>query len=125
MKIKLLLLSMIIGVHAYAQDTDMAITEEVEAVTEEVVEAEEAAVEAVEEEVAVQSEKMELTKDQLPQTVQDAVAAGDYATWEVGNLFSTATEEGTLYEINVSSEGKNVALTYDAEGALLKAEEQE
>ncbi len=117
MKIKLLLLSMIIGVHAYAQDTDIAVTEEVEAITEEVIEVEEA--------VAVQAEKVELTKDQLPQTVQDAVAAGDYATWEVGNLFSTATEEGTLYEINVSSEGKNVALTYDAEGALLKAEEQE
>ncbi len=116
MKIKLLLLSMIIGVQAYAQDADIAVTEEVEPVTEEVV-----AVEAV----ATQAEKTELTKDQLPQVIQDAVAAGDYATWEVGNLFSTATEEGTLYEINVSSEGKNVALTYDAEGALLKAEEQE
>ena len=75
-----------------------------------------------------QENKTEITKEQLPAAVATAMEQSDYAAWTVGKIFEVAPQQeggSKLYEIHVSGDDKAIALTYDPEGNLLKAEEQE
>ncbi len=78
--------------------------------------------------IIVQENKTEITKEQLPQAVVSAMEQSDYASWTVGKMYEIAPQEeggSKLYEIHITGEDKALALTYDPEGNLLKAEEQE
>lgn len=101
MKAKLLLLFMLLFAYAYAHEQSN---------------------------VLVQESKTEITKEQLPEAVATAMEQSDYAAWTVGKIYEVAPQQegGTkLYEIHVTGDDKTIALTYDPEGNLLKAEEQE
>lgn len=104
MKAKLLVLFMLLVAYAYAHDQSNVILQD-------------------------QENKTEITKEQLPETVATAMEQSDYASWTVGKIYEVAPqEEGEtkLYEIHLTGEDdKAIALTYDPEGNLLKAEEQE
>ncbi len=100
MKAKLLVLCMLIAAYAYAHNQSVVIPQE---------------------------NKTEITKDQLPEAVASAMEQSEYASWTVGKIYEVAPQaegETKLYEIHVSGEDKAIALTYDPEGNLLKAEEQ-
>ena len=100
MKAKLLLLFMLLFAYAYAHEQSSFVDQE---------------------------NKTEITKEQLPEAVATAMEQSDYASWTIGKIYEVAPQQegGTkLYEIHVSGDDKYLALTYDPEGNLLKAEEQ-
>ncbi len=76
--------------------------------------------------VLLQENKTEITKEQLPETVQVAMEESEFAAWTVSQIFEVApAEEGeaNTYEIIVAGDDQSLALTFDAEGNLLKTEE--
>lgn len=76
--------------------------------------------------VSGQETKTEIKAEELPAAVKKAVGDSDYANWALEKVYK-AVDDATgadNYEIQVKNDdGKKVILVYDAEGKLLKEEE--
>ncbi|MEM9856423.1 MAG: hypothetical protein AAF843_03670 [Bacteroidota bacterium] len=73
-----------------------------------------------------QDTKTEIKAEELPEAVKLSVSESNYADWALDKVYK-AVDSNTgadTYEIQVkNSDGQKIILVYDAEGKLLKEEE--
>lgn len=69
--------------------------------------------------------EQKISYENLPSNVKQAFQESEYQNWEVQGAEEVETDQGTMYEIEVASEGETLELYYDREGELRAKEEEE
>ncbi|MEQ8474295.1 MAG: hypothetical protein RIC35_24075 [Marinoscillum sp.] len=69
-----------------------------------------------------QQQKQEITAEELPDPVADAIVTSDYAEWEINEAYMVSESNEITYEVTfVNPQGQTETETYDKNGKVIDA----
>lgn len=66
----------------------------------------------------------EIEFDAVPQKVKDAYEASEYTGWELVETEKVKTSKGTMYEIEVKKDDKQLGIYFDTTGKIVTKENE-